>query len=120
MSPLVKSAFSLVIAAFLNLSPSAAAQAPSTDQSSIGVRIRAEIVEDGERRSVYQWVNSGGSFGGNSLRRHIGVGAAEKIEVLEVYWPRTGRTQRFQDVAVDQMIIVTEGRDEYQTLAYGP
>ena len=91
-----------------------------TNRSAIGVRIQAEIVEGGERRSVYQWVNSGGSFGGNSLRRHIGVGAAEKIEVLEVYWPRTGRTQRFQDVAVDQMIIVTEGRDKYQTLAYGP
>lgn len=90
-----------------------------TNRSAIGVRIRAEIVEDGARRSIYQWGNSGGSFGGNSLRRHIGVGAAEKIEVLEVYWPRTDRTQRFENMAADQMILVTEGVDKYERIAYG-
>ena len=90
-----------------------------SNRSAIGVRVRAEIVEAGERRSVYQWVNSGGSFGANSLRRHIGLGAAEKIEVLEVYWPTTDRSQRFVDVAADQMIVVTEGREEYAIVVYG-
>ena len=90
-----------------------------SNRSAIGVRIRAEVIENGERRSVYQWVNSGGSFGANSLRRHIGLGAAEKIEVLEVYWPTTDQTQRYEDVGVDQMIVVTEGVDKYERVAYG-
>ena len=91
-----------------------------SNRSAIGVRIRADIVEAGEKRSVYQWVNSGGSFGANSLRRHIGLGTADKIEVLEVYWPTTDRTQRFRDVGVDQMIVVTEGQDQYESLPYAP
>ena len=91
-----------------------------SNRSAIGARIRVETAAAGERRSVYQWVNSGGSFGANPLRRHIGLGAAENIEVLEIYWPTTDRTQRFHDVAVDQMIVVTEGRDEYETIPYRP
>ena len=90
-----------------------------SNRSAIGARMRAEIIENGERRSVCQWVNSGGSFGANSLRRHIGLGAAEKIEILEVYWPTTGRTQSFRDVAVDRMIVVTEDVETYKTVAYG-
>ena len=90
-----------------------------SNRSAIGARMRAEIIENGERRSIYQWVNSGGSFGANSLRRHIGLGTAEKIEVLEVYWPTTDRTQSFRDVAVDQMIAVTEDAETYKTVAYG-
>ena len=90
-----------------------------SNRSAIGARIRAEIIENGERRFVYQWVNSGGSFGANSLRRHIGLGAAEKIEILEVYWPTTDSTQRFENVAANQMILVTEGVDKYKRVAYG-
>ena len=61
----------------------------------IGSRKRMEvfIVENSAKRFVYQWVNSGGSFGANPLRRHIGLGGAESIEILEVYWPTTDQTQ---------------------------
>ena len=88
MSPLVKSAFSLVIAAFLNLSPSAAAQAPSTDQSSIGVRIRAEIVEDGEPTGMVElpveWIRDDAVYfnmdRGTTLRPYTAPSA-----VLEIF-----------------------------------
>src|SRR5690606_7865389 len=51
-----------------------------TNRSAIGARIRADI-RDGETvRSIYKWVNSGGSFGANPLEQHVGVGQATEID----------------------------------------
>jgi hypothetical protein len=76
----------------------------------VGARIRADVVEGGRTRSIYDWVGSAGSFGANPVSRtEIGLGRAERIELLEVYWPTSDETQRFRDVAPDQMIEITEG-----------
>jgi hypothetical protein len=88
-----------------------------SNRSAIGARIRAEIVEDGSRRSVYKHVNSGGSFGANPLRQTIGLGKATVVETLEVFWPTTGLTQTFTDVAVDRAIQISEGSASYSTLS---
>ena len=87
-----------------------------SNRSGIGARIRAEIVEDGVRRSVYRYVNSGGSFGANPLRQTIGLGKASRIETLEVFWPTTGETQVFGELAVDQMIEIVEDEPSYTTV----
>ena len=86
------------------------------NRSAIGARIRADIIEDGVRRSVYRHVNSGGSFGANPLRQTIGLGSAARIERLEVFWPTTGETQAFADVPVDRIIRIVEGESSYETL----
>ena len=67
------------------------------------------------RRSIYKYVNGGGSFGRNPLRQMIGLGESERIDVLEVFWPTTGETQVFADVAVDQVIHIVEGEDEFSS-----
>jgi hypothetical protein len=79
-----------------------------SNRQGVGARIRAEIEEGGRRRSVYHWVSSGGSFGANPLRAHLGLGKAARIEALEVFWPTTGRTQRFAGVAADQFLEIVE------------
>ncbi len=89
-----------------------------SNRSGIGARIRAEIDDGGERRSVYQWVTSGSSFGANPLRQQIGLGQAQKIETLEIFWPATGRTQTFRDVEADQFIEITEESQEYRKLPW--
>lgn len=92
----------------------------TSNKSAIGVRIRADILEGGKQRSIYRWVNSGGSFGANPLRQHLGLGPAAVLQSLEIYWPTSDRTQVFQDVEINQFIVVTEGREEYETLPYRP
>ncbi len=87
-----------------------------SNRPGIGARIRCEIREGGERRSVYRHVNSGGSFGGNPFMQMIGLGKATQVEVLEVYWPTSDRLQTFRDVAVDQSILITEGQDTIERL----
>ena len=85
-----------------------------SNRSAIGARIRLVIEEAGQQRSIYKWVNSGGSFGANPLLQEIGVGMAQKIMLLEVYWPTSDLTQTFENVAVDQYLEITEGEEAYR------
>ena len=76
-------------------------------------------IGDGWARELraYKHVNSGGSFGANSLRQTIGLGASSEVETLEVFWPTTGVSQTFRDVPVDGFIQIVEGEEQYTTLA---
>ncbi len=85
-----------------------------SNRSAIGARIRVVIHENGRPRNIYKWVNTGGSFGSNPLRQHIGLGTAASIDRLEIYWPRTDVTQTFKDVPVNQMIEITEGESTFR------
>ena len=48
-----------------------------------------------------------------SNQRHLcfGLGSVERIDSLTVRWP-SGREQRFQEIAVDQEIVLVEGMDQ--------
>lgn len=88
-----------------------------SNRCGIGARIRADIEEGGGERSVYKWVNSGGSFGGNPLRQEIGLGSATQVKRLEIYWPASNLIQEFHNVPADQLIEVTEGESEFRTVS---
>lgn len=85
-----------------------------SNASAIGARIRVRIVEGGASRSIYRHVNSGGSFGGNPLRQTIGLGKAESAGEVEIFWPRTGKTQRLGEVSSGQLIRVVEGEEGFE------
>ncbi len=87
----------------------------TSNRSAVGARIRCSISEGETKRDIYKWVNSGGSFGANPLRREIGLGQAETIDVLEIYWPTSDTTQRFEDVAVNQFLEITEDQETYRS-----
>ena len=84
-----------------------------SNRSAIGARIRVQVLEEGKSRSIYKHVNSGGSFGANPLEQTIGLGKAESIELLEVYWPTSDVTQSFEDVPMERSIHVREGSDRF-------
>ncbi len=87
-----------------------------SNRSGIGARIRVDVVEDEQPRSIYKHVNSGGSFGANPLRQTIGLGRATSIARLEVTWPG-GRVQSFDDVPLDRFLQITEGDDRLEPLS---
>jgi hypothetical protein len=87
-----------------------------SNRSAIGARIKADIVEAGVPRSVYKWVNSGGTFGANPLRQTIGLGKAATVDTLEIFWPTTNHTQTFKNVRADQAIEIVEGAPAYSPL----
>ena len=84
-----------------------------SNRSAIGARIVVRVVGGGESRSIYRHVSSGGSFGCNPLRQNIGLGKAERIDQIEIYWPKTDKTQTFRDVAMDQAVQIVEGDDRF-------
>lgn len=88
-----------------------------SNRSAIGARIRLEVEEEGEARTIFKTVNSGGTFGANPLRQTIGLGRASKIARLEVFWPTSGDTQVFQDVPADRFIRIVEGEGRYRRLS---
>ncbi len=61
---------------------------------------------------IYRTISNGASFGGNSYDLEIGLGKAEKIDLLEVNWPSTGKKQVFENVAINQHIEINENRSE--------
>ena len=89
----------------------------ASNRSAIGASIRVQVREDGRSRSIYKHVNSGGTFGANSFRQTIGLGKAERIERLDVFWPASSRTQTFRNVPLDRFIQVVETADRFSILS---
>ena len=63
---------------------------------------------------MWRWVNSGGSFGDNPFEQHLGLGQAQVLARLEIYWPKSDTTQVFENVPVDTRLEIVEGTGEYR------
>jgi hypothetical protein len=85
----------------------------SSTAAKSGERARAE---GAGMSTFYRHVSSGSSFGANPLEQTIGLGDADGIERLEIYWPTSNTTQVFRDLAVDQVIEVTESVEQFRRL----
>ena len=81
----------------------------ASNRSAIGARVKAVIEEGGVEREVYRHVGSGSSFGNNPLRQSVGLGKATAVKRLEVFWPTTGETEVFEDVAGGRTVRLVEG-----------
>jgi enediyne biosynthesis protein E4 len=77
----------------------------TSNRDGIGARI---TVRAGKRVLVDE-VRSGSSYYSQSdMRVHFGLGTTTKLDSMEVRWP-SGLTERFDNVAVDQINTVKEG-----------
>ncbi len=77
----------------------------TSNRDGIGGRI---TVRAGKRLLVDE-VRSGSSYvSNNDMRVHFGLGAATKVDSVEVRWP-SGLTERFDNFAIDKINEVKEG-----------
>ncbi|OWK37769.1 CRTAC1 family protein [Fimbriiglobus ruber] len=90
-----------------------------TNQSAIGARIKVQTAGP-QPLTVHRHVSSGSSFGANPLEQHVGLGKADRVAVVEIYWPTSGTTQVFRDVPVNRGIEVTEFATDYKTREWKP
>ncbi|MEM6738315.1 MAG: ASPIC/UnbV domain-containing protein [Bacteroidota bacterium] len=70
-----------------------------------------EVKDETDRLSTfYHYINSGGSFGSNTLRAEIGIDAAKSITKIRVIWPddKTA-TQTFQDLIPNHHYYLRQG-----------
>ena len=76
-----------------------------SNRDGIGARV---TVKAGARVLVDE-VRSGSSYDSNNdMRIHFGLGAATKIDWIQIRWP-SGLTERFEGIPVDAVHTVTEG-----------
>jgi hypothetical protein len=62
-----------------------------------------------DNRTLVDEVRSGSSFiSNNDMRVHFGLGAATKIDSVEVRWP-SGLTETFAKVSTDKLNELKEG-----------
>jgi hypothetical protein len=76
-----------------------------SNRDGIGARIRVKTPS----RILVDEVRSGSSYDSNSdMRVHFGLGAATKIEWVEIRWP-SGLEERFANIAPDRIQTLKEG-----------
>jgi hypothetical protein len=83
-----------------------------SNRAAVGARIRVIVTSASGEHSYYKTVGTGGSFGASPLRQEIGLGQAQSIARVEVFWPRTGKTQVISGLQMDRFYKLKEGATE--------
>jgi len=76
-----------------------------TNKLALGARIEV-VLETGT--SIYRTISSGGSFGGNPFDQMIGIGKANKIKTIHIFWPGSRTTQTLSEIDPNVWYHVTE------------
>jgi len=79
-----------------------------SNRSAIGARLKIDVQEDGEVRTIHRTIGSGRSYGAGPLRQWVGLGDATQADRIEITWPATGMTQVLENVSADQRLEVVE------------
>jgi hypothetical protein len=81
-----------------------------SNRAAIGARVKV-VVEDpqGGERSIHRVVGSGGSFGASTYRVEVGLGDCTRVREVEVWWPASGKRERFTDVEANAVYTCREG-----------
>jgi hypothetical protein len=78
-----------------------------SNRSALGAKVR--LTAGG--RSQSDEVRSGGSYlSQNDLRLHFGLGAAKRVDSIDIRWP-SGARQSLRDLAADRFMLIEEPRN---------
>jgi hypothetical protein len=87
-----------------------------SNRAAIGARIRVVVQSATGEHSYYKTVGTGGTFGASPLRQEIGLGQANAIARVEIFWPVTGKTQVLTGLEKDRFYKIKE--DQPQATAW--
>ena len=79
-----------------------------SNRDAIGARVVAEVGGVKHTRLVS---STEGYLSGSSLQLHFGLGAAQIVDRITIYWPSGQRTE-LEQVAVNQRLTVVEGEGQ--------
>jgi len=86
-----------------------------TNRDAVGARV---ILEAGGQKQLRELALGDGYSSQNSLRLHFGLGEIQQVDSLTVFWPRSGKEQRFTAVPVNQIVKVREGQNDLMSQLY--
>lgn len=76
-----------------------------SNRSAIGARVTLKI---GSRTQMQEVTSQTSYYSHNDLRLHFGLGAARKVDALEIRWPN-GQTEKLADLPGNQIVTIKEG-----------
>jgi hypothetical protein len=79
-----------------------------SNRDAVGARVSIVVKGKPQMREV---VLGDGYGSQNSLRQHFGLNDATVVDEMVVRWPRSKTTQKFENVAGNRIVQVTEGSD---------
>jgi hypothetical protein len=79
-----------------------------SNRDAVGARVSIVVNGKPQMREV---VLGDGYGSQNSLRQYFGIGDATRIDQMTVRWPRSGITQKFENVNANQIVEVREGEN---------
>ncbi|TVR18807.1 MAG: CRTAC1 family protein, partial [Balneolaceae bacterium] len=80
----------------------------SSNRQGIGARIEVVINDENGSRSVYRTVSTGGSFGANNSRAHVGIGTAEAIDQIIIKWPGADGKQIIENPDINRLHKISQ------------
>jgi hypothetical protein len=87
------------------------------NRTAIGARVRVVTGTHAQTDEVH----SGASLMSQSdLRLHFGLGLVKTIDLIEVKWPTTQKTEGFTGVQANQILTIKEGTGIVSTKRIGP
>ncbi|MGA0867785.1 MAG: CRTAC1 family protein [Planctomycetota bacterium] len=84
------------------------------NRSAIGARVRIDVAGPDGPRTLHREVGSGGSFGANPLRMHVGLGSATDVQAVEIRWPGAARPQRLDGPPIRRSLRIVEGQPGFE------
>ncbi len=80
-----------------------------SNRFALGAGVRIIVATTAGERSIHRTVSTGGSLGAAPLLLHIGLGDAESIKAIHIFWPTTGKTQCISGVPMERTYKIREG-----------
>jgi len=91
-----------------------------SNRAAIGARIKVTLETPSGKRAVHKTVNSGATFGASPLRQEIGLGAANRIDQVEIWWPTSGLRQTVTQLEKNRAYTIREGENTIQEIVLKP
>ena len=87
-----------------------------TNKIGIGTKLEIELVNG---RKIFYTVNSGGSFGANSIQAEIGLGKTDSPIDITIHW-QNGENQTIRDLETNLKYFITEGQNTFEIYSLKP
>ncbi len=96
-------------------------QGKESNRDGIGCRIKLVVgMADGSTREIHRHISTGPSFGGSSIQEEIGLGKADTIASIEIFWPKTGKTQKINGLPKNRILRIVEGESTWRDEKHCP
>ena len=82
----------------------------TSNRSAIGSKIEVTTMVNGEKRTFYHTISSGGSFGCSTLRAEIGLGQSTEIVQVKVIWAGSLTEQVFNNMELNTFYKLEEDK----------